>query len=56
MDEKKFLAKVFRIQKMLEPLSKSERLRFYNTAVEMNETEVAEIMLELIEMFDRYEQ
>jgi hypothetical protein len=51
-DSKLLLAKVFRIQKMLEPLSKSQRLQFYNTVVEMNETEVAEIMLSLIELLD----
>jgi hypothetical protein len=50
------LAKVFRIQKIFEPLSKAQRLHFYNKALEMNETELADIMINLIETLEDYEK
>lgn len=50
------LAKVFRIQKIFEPLSKSQRLHFYNKALEMNETELADIMINLIQTLEDYEK
>jgi hypothetical protein len=43
------LAKIFIIQKMFEKLSKTQRLNFYNTAVKMENIEIADIMLGLIE-------
>ncbi len=40
--------KVFIIQEIVEKLNKSQRMEFYNRAIEMNEFEVADIILSLI--------
>ena len=42
------LSNINKIQKMFQSMSRSERLQYYNTAIEMNEDDLAEIMLELI--------
>jgi hypothetical protein len=49
------LSNINKIQKMFQSISSSERLQYYNTAIEMNEDELAQIMLDLIEKFDRFE-
>jgi hypothetical protein len=46
------LKKVFIIQQIVQKLDKSQRLTFYNRAIEMNQHEVADIIMSLIETLE----